>query len=324
MATQEDIPEQLKERLIRHHLQTWRSKAVPVTMEEAVSKQFTMDGNKDPPGQVFQDANPKGFLFIPFDSSLPNDLQLREERYKLMDAFTSQIYGFVSALLDEEIIRYDLQGANNGGIGEVPPLASLLIHEKVKLVAKNRLLFEFMNTPNPHEAAAAALKREVDTSPSAQIEKYDPQIKVYLLRVRGDERLEIRDILLSHKARMTAFHSLLEENSDPYGPTPFSCGPEGIESMIYNDRLPELGPEESRVDFMEKLPRTWCYRLVKTFTNQKPMVIAWSDWKSVETEEQYKEMMELVQFNEYSLMVTSVSHISPPLSLSPPSSPVPP
>ncbi|KAI1502260.1 hypothetical protein F5X99DRAFT_163385 [Biscogniauxia marginata] len=299
-------PEDVKEKFVQHCLRTWLSKGFPMTPSEARTRQFSLgDGEKKQlDGQLILDSNPKGFFFVPFDSRPPDDPELRKEREELNAAVRAQSFAPVNALLDKEIMRDGLLVLSAIDKMNPPTLSSLKTYEKVERIAKFRLLIDSLRALRP--------------GPKPKPVRED-HIKVYLLRARGDEKLEIRDFLLSPRDGMGIFYGLLEQASNPYGNGngALSCSTEAIEIMSNPRRkISEAEREEMRreaqmeAQFIEDMPRNWSYRLVNSSDVKRPRVFVGSEWEPVDTEDQYKKMIGLVKDDsDRSLMVTRTSRI---------------
>lgn len=130
MASDATLAKQIKETLVQNCVDTWRSRARPMTLEESVSKQWRLgdDGDADREnGALVSDGNPKGYLFVPFDDSAPSDQVLLQQRHVLRGAIRDGDFKAAEALLDEEIEG----GAYLFFEGIDRPLSWLKTYEKV-------------------------------------------------------------------------------------------------------------------------------------------------------------------------------------------------
>ncbi|KAI1492502.1 hypothetical protein F5X96DRAFT_381187 [Biscogniauxia mediterranea] len=281
MSPPQEASEQMKEKLISHCWETWKSKAYPVTHSEAMRLSFDfLNAEKMPPGVVVLIANPKRYLFIPFDMGPPKDPKLLQERRKLMAAISGPWYASVNAALDKQLVRYGLWEVWNLSHPSTPKIC-----EKVELIAKHRIMSEyseFVLTLTAHTDIGT------DTAPEGHI-------VVYLLLARGDDRLEIRDFFLIPQDGMAIFHGLLKRASNPYGET------------LY-DELDKIGYQ--MINEPSKLSIEWCYKLVDSSDIKQPRLVLEEKWQPVNTTEQFKEMMEQIKDSNRSLMVTS-EHLLP-------------
>ncbi|KAI1634811.1 hypothetical protein F4809DRAFT_494062 [Biscogniauxia mediterranea] len=286
MTLSQHTPDQLKEKLIKHCLQTWKSKAYPVTKSEAITLQFSfLEEGKMPPGLVLLDANPKGHLFMPFDMSPPKDPHLLQEMRKLKAAISGPWCASVNAALDRQIMRYGLWKVWNRANGNLSHSSTLETYDKVELIAKYRVMFDFRSASEILLAPKAHTDIGTDTNTNTAPEGH---IMVYLLRARGDDRLEIRDFFLMPRDGMAIFHGLLERASNPYG-------------EILDVELEEMGVQIINDPSSE----WWCYKLVDSSDIKQPRLVLEEKWQLVNTTEQFKKMMEQIKYSNRSLMVTS-------------------
>ena len=163
MASDAPSSKDIVEAHIKSRLESWLSRAVPITMDEAIARQWhlevvqprpesaedflkrkqvgvdgmsypkaapTADG-EDPnddgvdKGMVISDDNPKGYLYVPGDS-VPADAAFRKRQEALGGGITPATLQGAEALMDEEI--------KTGGYlmfeNSLRPLADMKTYEK--------------------------------------------------------------------------------------------------------------------------------------------------------------------------------------------------
>ncbi|RYO81331.1 hypothetical protein DL766_004482 [Monosporascus sp. MC13-8B] len=124
MASQGSLAEEIGEALIQTCLETWRSRATPITPEEYIFQQW-QPGGENPrrtAGSLVPDHNPKGCLFVPFDNSPPADQQLLEKRAALKRTIDEHGFAASELLLDREIMEHGyltFEGLGNTSLAQL-------------------------------------------------------------------------------------------------------------------------------------------------------------------------------------------------------------
>lgn len=86
-----------------------------MTWEESIAKQWRLDdeeGASLEDGALITHSNPKGYLWVPFDDSVPDDHSLLRRPHALQDTIDNDLQA-VNGLLDEEISEKGMLFFNN-------------------------------------------------------------------------------------------------------------------------------------------------------------------------------------------------------------------
>jgi hypothetical protein len=154
MSASRSEANRIKEELVEHCLETWRSKAKPMSIHEHISQTWEFnpdakDENKPeehmessemhfafppqdtpgmPEGALISDGNPKGYLFVPFDYKPLTDTKFMEERGRLGNITNDEkLCAEIDVLCDLTIEQFGLGEFHWGN--EVPK--SITVGEKV-------------------------------------------------------------------------------------------------------------------------------------------------------------------------------------------------
>ncbi|RYP07271.1 hypothetical protein DL764_002586 [Monosporascus ibericus] len=286
MASQGSLAEEFSEALIQTCLETWRSRAKPITPEEYIAQQWQLGSEKPrrPAGALVSDDNPKGYLFVPFDDSPPADQQLLGKRAELQRAIDEHGFAASELLLDLEIMEHGyltFEGFGTTG------LAQMKTYEKVGLIAKYRLLeTSRYATPTSHGNPAS-------NGPSAG------KRRMWMLRVTGFETLAIESFYLSSTTPFGVFRRRLEEVAEPYKNTGISdrhtC--EAVEHWEGNRAAQRT--EEEEAEWLESLMKeasltpqeqaSWSYQFCKELDGVSRMVE--EEWHTVDAPEEVDAML---------------------------------
>ncbi|RYP58545.1 hypothetical protein DL769_008919 [Monosporascus sp. CRB-8-3] len=257
MASQRSLAEENSEALIQTCLETWRSRAKPITPEEYIAQQWQLDGEKlgRPAGGLVPDDNPKGYLFVPFDTSPPVDQQLLEKRTALKRAIDEHGFAASELLLDREIMEQGYLTFEGPGSTS---LAQMKTYEKVALIAKYRLLqTSRYPTSNSHGNPAS------NGPPPGKR-------RMWMLRVTGFKTLALESFYLPLTIPFGEFLQRLEEIAEPYKNTGIS------------DR-----------HTYEAERASWSYQFCKEFDGVSRVVE--EEWHTVDAPEEFDAMLRAME-----------------------------
>ncbi|KAI0603417.1 hypothetical protein F4775DRAFT_30200 [Biscogniauxia sp. FL1348] len=247
MATDEDTPEQLAEKLIQNCLQTWMSRSYPISPSEtSVMKAACYDLNDPLNGQINRAPNSKNTIYISYNSGPPKDPKLLLERRKIRSAITSRCFDTVNDLLTMQVLQ--IQKAI-GLAGQMWMRGSyqfpLKMYEKADYIAKHRLAMDSLKIP-PLSRPPKVSKR-TDTV-------LESLIPMLILQIGADGKTYVRDFLLRPQDGMVIFYGLLEMASIPYGL-------DMLEVLNHICKSSEAKSEEIDTRFTSELPRDWHYKI---------------------------------------------------------------
>ncbi|RYP50460.1 hypothetical protein DL768_004052 [Monosporascus sp. mg162] len=289
MASQGSLAKEISETLIRTCLETWRSRAKPITPEEYIAQQWQLGGEKPgrPAGALVSDDNPRGYLFVPFDDSPPADQQLLGKRAELKRAIDERGFAASELLLDLEIMEQGyliFEGLGDTG------LAQMKTYEKVGLIAKYRLL-ETSRYPTPTSYGNPA-----SNGPFAG------ERRMWMLRVTGFETLAIESFYLSLTIPFDVFLQRLEV-AEPYKNTGISDRHtyEAVEHWESNRAAQRT--EEEEAEWLESLIKeaslspqeqaSWSYQFCKEFDGVSRMVE--EEWRTVDAPDEFDAMLRAME-----------------------------
>ncbi|RYP32262.1 hypothetical protein DL767_005313 [Monosporascus sp. MG133] len=290
MACQGSLAKEISEALIQTCLETWRSRAIPMTPEEYIAQQWQLGGEKPgrPAGALVSDDNPQGYLFVPFDDSAPADQQLLGKRAGLNRAIDEHGFAASELLLDLEIMGQGyltVEGLSNTG------LAQMKTYEKVSLITKYQLL-ETSRYPTPTSHGNPA-----SNGPLAG------KRRMWMLRVTGFETLAIESFYLSLTIPFGVFLQHLEEAAEPYKNTGISDRHtyEAVEHWECNRAAQRT--EEEEAEWLESLIKeasltpqeqdSWSYQFCKEFDGVSRMVE--KEWHTVDAPEEFDAMLRAME-----------------------------
>ncbi|KAI0024714.1 hypothetical protein F4780DRAFT_775650 [Xylariomycetidae sp. FL0641] len=302
---------QLKDELVDCVLQIWRSHAEQVTLEESLSRLSWLSSHADEGSQADQssgmaipDANSKGYLYIPFDASISKDSDLFPVMQNLkvkFDAQTESCLQALNKLLDEDVKKYKIiqfAEPDPEPNSDTVPVSKLAILEKVYDAAKFSLWKEDFY-PDAFEEKPATAKTP-----------YEGQAlgKITLLRVTGMDVLSLVPIAYEPTLTFPVFCNLLIAALPSGG----VLANDDIAERIGNrpnftkERWREIDAEwdyELSLTGAERLSHS--YRLLEKAEYQPSKLCDdHPEWKPVDFEDQYNEMMAQIKDNEKAVLVT--------------------
>ncbi|KAI1417844.1 hypothetical protein F5Y13DRAFT_201363 [Hypoxylon sp. FL1857] len=232
----------------------------------------------------------------------PSDPRLLEQRRRLSALRHNNRLGHaVNFLLDQEIEAERLLVLQSSAI-DVPPLSTLKFYDKVRLLAKLRLL-------KPGFEAAPAFRPLLNTAREPNLEG---KVKLSLLQVTKWEMFHLEIFLapISPEYCLDCFYCLLEEVAEPYASV-------GISNRVIpddhlHDNNTKLSATESaqEQEYQDMQPRNhlsteklanWSYRLLEfpTSSDANGRTKFYTNWLPIDTKAQYERMSSLIK--EHSL-----------------------
>ncbi|KAI0013681.1 hypothetical protein F4779DRAFT_348646 [Xylariaceae sp. FL0662B] len=241
---------------------------------------FQFEASKDTEqGATIQDKNPKGHLFVPFNSNPASNPDLLRKRTQLSEAIAMNqaLAVAVNTLLNKQIDREGWLAFESESIFDVPPASSLKFYKKIELIARYRLLTR--STSSPKHGTRPEVKEGF--------------LEMYLVRVTEKGTLVVEDFVApsSPERGVGYFHYVLSDPAAPY----HTMG-RYLSHAIFGGYTVF---EETDI---------WSYRLVdRPSKSRHPKVAVHLDWSPVNTEEQYDEMLASVKDTGRSVILIRVS-----------------